>query len=90
VHDHHESLPGYHPDQLLHDGCDECEDRGQHVHEAIAKLDEDRFVLAWKRAGELQLHGLPHVSRAELPLLRALAAVQVQLERHGVPIGVLP
>ena len=28
MHGPHESLPGYHPDQLLVDGCDECEERG--------------------------------------------------------------
>lgn len=90
AHDEHTSLPGYHDEQLLHDGCDECEHRGAHVDEAIASLDSVRFVYAWHRAAELQMYGLPNGAQAEFPMLRALSMVQVQLERHGVPIGVLP
>lgn len=90
VHSEHTSLEGYHEDQLLHDGCPECEYRGENVEQAISHLDTERFRLAWLRAAELQLHGLANSSRAETPMLRALAAVQVQLERRGTPIGDMP
>lgn len=90
VHNEHTHLDGYNPAQLLHDGCDECEHRGENVELAIGNLDSERFVLAWERAAELQRHGLRNGSHAELPMLRTLAAVQVKLERHGWPIGVLP
>lgn len=90
THDNHATLPGYDPDQLLHDGCAECEERGADPGLAIAYLDHERFGRAWERAATLQARGLPGGSRAELPMLRILAAVEVQLERRGLPLGVLP
>lgn len=87
VHDEHTSLDGYDPAQLLHDGCAECEHRGKSVDVAIGNLDSERFTRAWSRAADLQLRGLRNASSSELPMLRALAAVQVQLERLGIPIG---
>lgn len=90
AHDEHTALPGYHVDQLLHDGCELCEYRALHVDVALASLDSTRFVLAWQRAAELQMHGLQNVSQTELPMLRALSMVQVQLERRGLTIGQLP
>lgn len=93
-HDYHDALPGYHPDQILHDGCAECEYRGESVERAIVNLDQDRFEQAWRRAsdcyrfdGELDRSTL---SNAELPLLRALWALIVQLERRGVPTTEVP
>lgn len=90
AHDEHTTLDGYDPNQILHDGCAVCEQRGARVDDAIANLDSVRFAEAWMRAAQLQLHGVPNVSEAELPLLRALAMVQVQLERRGLPIGTMP
>jgi hypothetical protein len=93
MHGPHESLPGYHPDQLLVDGCDECEERGRHPNVAIAHLDEDRFERAWIRAAALErdlLGDEDHVSHAEIGLLRVLWAVQCRLEPRGVPIGQCP
>lgn len=89
-HTEHTSLEGYHPSQLLHDGCPECEARAKRVDDAISKLDPERFVIAWQRSAQRQLHGLRDASRAEMPMLDALSAVQVQLERRGLPIGLLP
>jgi hypothetical protein len=90
THDYHQGLPGYHPDQLLIDGCEECEDRAKHPDHGIAELDAARFRAAWARAAEWQRHGLPSLSSAEAPMLLALWAVQVQLERIGWPIGEIP
>jgi hypothetical protein len=95
-HDYHESLPGYHPDQILHDGCAECEHRGENVERAIANLDHKKFERAWVRAAD-QLATTPPSgerggprSAAEMPLLAALWAVQVHMENRGVPLGQLP
>jgi hypothetical protein len=93
-HVYHEGLRGYNPSQLLHDGCPECEARGEQPMDAIANLDAARFVRAWSRAAAWQQGRLPDeewLSAAEVPSLRVLWAVQVSFERHlGVPIGFLP
>lgn len=89
-HTYHEKLPGYDPDQLLHDGCQECESRAKSPTLGIVSLDPERFAHAWTRAARWQQHGLDGVSHAEEPPLLALWAVQVQLERIGHPIGTLP
>lgn len=89
-HDFHEAHPGYSEDQVLHDGCGECEYRGNAVWPAINYLDMDGFAKAWARAAEYERGGLADVSDAEVGLLRTLWAVQVQFERRGVPIGSLP
>jgi hypothetical protein len=90
VHDEHTHLEGYHEDQLLHDGCAECEWRGKDPAMAIQHLDPLRFAHAWRRACMMQLHGIPNCSKAERPMLDVFAATAVQLERRGLPIGVLP
>jgi hypothetical protein len=97
-HGYHDGMSGYDARQLLVDGCKECEQRAQDVAEALGYLDNGRFVHAWRRAwlwlGVDSAHprreDLGPLSKAEMPMLRALYAVQVQLERLGVPMGVLP
>lgn len=87
----HDSLPGYSPNQILHDGCQECEERGANVRIALAHLDSDKFVHAWARAAAWQRSGINDLSQAERPLLEALWGVQVQLEDVcSLPIGTLP
>lgn len=88
IHAYHEGLPGYSADQLLHDGCPECEYRAADSDHGIGRLDRENFARAWVRA--TQTGQLRSVSQAELPMLRVLWAVQVQLQRTGVPIGYLP
>jgi hypothetical protein len=91
AHDYHQALPGYSDDQILHDGCGECEARGKAVSRAITSLDKGRFALAWKRAADWNLTvGAVFVSKAERELLETLWAVQLRLEYYGVPIGTLP
>jgi len=92
AHDYHEGLPGYDPKQILHDGCSECEARAQHRDLGINTLDHVNFARAWKRAADWNQRGGQglSLSHAELPMLRTLWAVQVQLEHYGQPIGTLP
>jgi hypothetical protein len=96
THDYHEGLDGYHPDQILHDGCAECEHRGENVERSIGQMDHKRFVKAWRRAAD-QLATTPPSgerggprSAAEMPTLAALWAVQVHLQNRGVPLGEVP
>ena len=90
THSYHEGQPGYSPAQILHDGCLECAGRGERVWLGIASLDRQSFARAWERAAAWHREGVYDVSDAESGLLRVLWAVQVQLERLGVPIGELP
>jgi len=90
THIYHPDLPGYDPQQIIHDGCPECEYRGEDIVRALANLDPPTFARAWKRAGELQADGLPNASATELPLLKVLAAIEVQFERRGCPLGTIP
>ncbi len=90
AHDYHEGLPGYSPEQLLHDGCGECEARGKDLGVAIGSLDRSRFMRSWDRAAQFGREGLSDVSNAELPLLRVLWALEIKLELRGVPVGTCP
>jgi hypothetical protein len=92
THDYHQDRPGYSPEQILHDGCGECEMRGEDVPQAIASMDKDRFAKAWKRAADWnQTADVKDVSQAELGLLEALWAIQVKLESVcSIRIGELP
>lgn len=84
THDHHEAFPGYHEDQILFDGCAECGERAARADHGVGDLDPVRFGRAWARALCWEKHGLANVSDAEMPLLRTLNAVRVQLDRSGV------
>ena len=92
VHGYHEGAPGYSPGQLLHDGCEECQKRSRERGGGLAHLDRFRFAQAWHRAATWKsgTGSLPDLARAEIPMLETLWAVQVQLERFGVPIGEMP
>jgi len=89
-HGPHEALPGHAPGQILHDGCAECEWRAAGRDLGIGALDAATFARAWQRAVTWQREEQVRPSAAETPLLAVLWAVQVQLERAGVPLGVLP
>lgn len=91
MHDYHDALPGYDPEQLLHDGCTECEARATYCDHGISKLDSQNFARAWRRAYHWNVGGTgTQISDAERPMLTVLWSVQLQLERRGVPIGHLP
>lgn len=91
-HDYHDDLPGFSPDQLLHAGCGECEARAEKPDGGIGHLDPARFAHAWWRASVWKGNAgnLPDLDGAEIRMLAALWAVQVQLEQLGIPIGALP
>lgn len=82
VHAYHEQLPGYHPDQIWHDGCGECEERGATVYRGIGHLDQDNFARAWQRAIDWNIGDRIdlHIAEAERVLLETLWAVRCQLE----------
>jgi hypothetical protein len=90
MHDYHDGLPGFSEAQILHDGCGECEARAASRNLGIAHMDRTRFARAWARAAAWNKGGVPDVSKAEMPMLDVLWAVQVKLEEHGVPIGQVP
>lgn len=94
THANHPSLPGFDPRQLLVDGCPECEERGSDYVTAICHLDGVRFRAAWERAAAWQSTDSSEalaIAVAEVPMLRALWAVQVMFERlYRVPLGELP
>lgn len=93
VHDYHQGLPGYHPNQILHEGCRECEHRGQRPRVALTHLDQSNFRRAWERAAQWnygQLEAGDHIAVTEVELLETLWSIQILLEREGVPIGTLP
>jgi hypothetical protein len=92
THDYHEGLPGYSPEQLLHAGCGECDQRAAEPSGGLAHLDMTQFARAWHRAEAYRDSPelLPDLDPAEVRMLSALWAVQVQLERFGVPIGYFP
>ena len=90
MHDYHDGLPGYSPDQVLHDGCGECEARSKQPDGGMAYLDRLNFVRAWERAAEWNRAGLLDLARAEIPMLSILWSVQLKLENYGVPIGQVP
>jgi hypothetical protein len=60
------------------------------VHLAIEALSPAEFTAAWKRAARWQQHGMRGISQAEAPLLRALWATAVQMEKRGIPVGTVP
>jgi hypothetical protein len=94
-HAYHESLEGYHPDQVLVDHCPECEARGANVEVALAHFDAQRLRWAWLRAADWQASSPPsgkraiHISNAEVGVLRFFWALQVRFEPVW-PLGTLP
>lgn len=85
-HDYHEQLPGFDERQIWHDGCAECEQRGERV--AIETLDSDNFRRAWMRAVEWNHRGVQgSLAECERKLLQTLWSVHCQIERNGLPYG---
>jgi hypothetical protein len=82
-HDYHDNLPGFDPQQILVDGCRECEQRSRRADHGISTLDLERFPAAWRRAWQWHTQGLDNLSDAEQPLLVTLSSVQIGLARAG-------
>lgn len=86
MHEYHEGLPGFHPEQIFHDGCGECERRGADVDLALMNMDNPTFERAWSRArwflaGEGP--GAQHIARAEVNLLNVLGQVARRFDQLG-------
>lgn len=92
VHAYHESLEGFNPLSIWHDGCGECESRGLNVPRSLGALDADNFRRAWKRSWEWNDdQEIGRISNAERPLLDMLYILQVALQREcRLPMGTLP
>jgi hypothetical protein len=91
MHDYHEGRKGYSPEQVLHDGCGECEARSKEFDGGFAHLDRFNAVRAWERAARWNRDGLADLAHAEIPMFRILWSVQLKLEQVGHhPIGVFP
>jgi hypothetical protein len=87
-HDYHGELPGFDPQQILVDGCHECERRSRWNDHGISSLDPERFAEAWLRARRWQSKALVRhaggwatISDAEVPLLDTLSSVQIAQHR---------
>jgi hypothetical protein len=96
MHEYHDRLLGYDKRQIWHDGCPECEARGEDPANNLGTLDRARFAYAWQRAYAWNADpcpdvGLGPISHAERDLLTLLWRFQVALERNcDIPIGQLP
>lgn len=83
MHAYHDILPGFDPDQIWYDGCQECESRSTTIYRGIGTLDSNNYRRAKARAIEWNTnhqHDL-NISRAEAPLLETLWAIHCQEER---------
>lgn len=91
AHAYHDELPGYRPDQIWHDGCPECEERGQVVYRGIGTLDHANFARAWQRAIDWNVGDQldMHISACEVALLETLWAVRCQQETAAYIAGVV-
>ena len=94
-HVYHDGLEGFDERQILYDGCPECEHRGSDLRSAFAHMDNHTFARAWRRAFDMNAsagsHDVGRESHAEAELLHVLFAIQVTLERYGVPLdGTVP
>lgn len=89
-HNWHESHPGYHPAQVLHDNCDTCLERSRSPWMAIHALESDAFEAAWLRALEWNSGKVRNVSETELPVLQVFIGMSAQLAKRGVPWGTVP
>lgn len=90
VHAYHEKLPGYDERHVLHDGCEECEQRGRDLE--FGKLDGGNFERMWERAALWDREGLGDLvpSQAERLMLTVLQRIQHQLYARGVDTDSCP
>lgn len=88
MHAFHEGLSGYDERNVLHDGCEECEERSQHGLDGLLALDAANQSTLWRymRAQEwADGEGLAHQpSGCDSRMMRLLYLVAVFLERAGI------
>lgn len=78
AHDYHEAQSNYHPDQILHDGCQECSYRADNPVEIFSRMTAHDFAVAWTRAIDWQAGRLHNISVTEAPFLRMLYYISVK------------
>ena len=80
MHAHHETLPNYNSNAILHEGCEECESRAG--LDGLLQLDWKNSQLAVRRAIAWNRYGLRDTNAVEIKLLRAVWTMLVFLERN--------
>lgn len=85
MHALHERLPGYDPGSILHDHCEECEERAADALPGLTALDHNTFRQAWADMLAAKWSGgaglTRRVSDCDYRLMNALYTVAVLLER---------
>ena len=89
MHSYHDDLPGFDKRQILHDGCPECEHRGENPRKALAHMDNPTFRRALARAIDWQSStgaggAALRISGAEARVLEILWIVALSMARVGV------
>jgi hypothetical protein len=80
VHAYHEGLPGYNPNAVLHDGCEECE--GRAGISGLGYLDWRNSRRVVERAARWGREGLEDTNPTEVKLLRDVWTVLVWLQTN--------
>lgn len=84
AHDYHEGQPNFSAAQILKDGCQECKHRSDNIDLAIGHMDRYTFAFAWDRAALWARAGLHDGSQAEMPVIRAIRAIQVKMQERNM------
>jgi hypothetical protein len=89
MHAYHEKLPGYSPNAILHEGCEECEARAG-IH-GLAYLDWKNSRRVVERAIRWRNDGLSDTNATEIKLLADVWTMLVWLENNTeLSVGGLP
>lgn len=82
-HEHHESLPGYHESNVLHDGCHECDVRARSL-DGILSLDKENLDRLWLKMWNAEFRGASYsqsTSYNDRGACRILYTIGVALEK---------
>jgi hypothetical protein len=89
-HCYHPELEGYDPDSILHDGCEECDQRAQRGVAGLLALDAGNLDLLWRRMLNTEYGGMTEANDAgeyrsdcESRLGHQLYFIGILLERLG-------
>ena len=81
MHKYHPSLPDYSSEQVLVDGCEECEYRAGRGVSALDYFDTETAKRAYDRAHKWNSEGLSDISAAEGKVFDKMLSVERFLER---------
>ena len=89
THVYHEALPGYSADDVLHDGCPECDARAADPRIGLSHLDDRNRIRMWAkmRAYHFQGGGVDPVSQNDLQVMGLMYTIAVFLERAALSAG---